>query len=252
MLAFGACMKIACSGGRRTAATPILWKKLSVETSRKSTWRAEKRASIEEKSGPALIQTIPYMQASNRLLQLYERVKGPDNNVDNIMLAHSLRPHTMEGHMALYKSVLHHKDNKIPKEFLETIGVWVSGMNGCSYCVEHHYVGLCRLVGKEKGSNIRRSLESGYIESGPFSSREKQALRYVEILTLSPESSFVEPIEDLRKVGFDDGEILEINQVAAYFSYANRSVQGLGVTCDGDILGLSPNNAERLDDWTHS
>ena len=44
------------------------------------------------------IKHIPFEQAEGKLLKLYKRVKGPDNNVDNIMLAHSLRPHTMEGH----------------------------------------------------------------------------------------------------------------------------------------------------------
>jgi len=64
------------------------------------------------------IKTIPYEDAKGKLLQLYDRIKGPENNVDNVMIAHSLRPHSMEGHMALYKYVLHHPKNKIPKWFL--------------------------------------------------------------------------------------------------------------------------------------
>ena len=56
----------------------------------------------------------------------------------------------------------------------------------------------------------------------------------------------------LRDIGFDDGEILEINQVCAYFAYANRTVLGLGVSTDGDIIGLSPNNSEDPEDWSHS
>ena len=47
------------------------------------------------------IETIDYDKASGRLKTLYDRVKGPEDNVDNIMMAHSLRPHTMEGHGAL-------------------------------------------------------------------------------------------------------------------------------------------------------
>ena len=50
------------------------------------------------------IRHIPYEESDGKLRELYDRVKGPDNNVDNIMLAHSLRPHTMEGHMTLYKT----------------------------------------------------------------------------------------------------------------------------------------------------
>lgn len=47
------------------------------------------------------IAHVPYAQAGGRLKMLYDRIKGPDDNVDNVTLAHCLRPHSMEGHMAL-------------------------------------------------------------------------------------------------------------------------------------------------------
>ncbi len=96
------------------------------------------------------IKTIAYEDASGRLKKLYDRVKGRDNNVDNIMMVHSLRPHTMEGHMSIYKYVLHHTNNEIPKWFLETLGVWVSALNNCTYCVEHHFAGLMRLLADDE------------------------------------------------------------------------------------------------------
>ena len=87
------------------------------------------------------IKTIAYEEADGRLLDLYERFKGPDNNVDNILLAHSLRPHTLEGHMTLYKQVLYHHRNAIDRWFQEAMGVYASMLNRCEYCVRHHYVG---------------------------------------------------------------------------------------------------------------
>ena len=56
----------------------------------------------------------------------------------------------------------------------------------------------------------------------------------------------------LREAGLDDGQILEINQVTAYFSYANRTVLGLGINTDGDVIGLSPGDSEDPDNWAHS
>ena len=35
----------------------------------------------------------------------------------------------------------------------------------------------------------------------------------------------------------EDGEILEVNQVVAYFNYSNRVLNGLGVTTEGDVVG---------------
>ena len=69
-------------------------------------------------------------------------------------------------------------------------------------------------------------------------------------LTSSPSSLTVEDYNDLSKQ-FDDGEVLEINQVVSYFCYANRTVLGLGVNIDGDILGLSPNESSDPDNWNH-
>jgi uncharacterized peroxidase-related enzyme len=198
------------------------------------------------------IDTVPYEDAEGRLRKLYDRVKGPDDNIDNIMMMHSLRPHTMEGHMALYKYVLHHSGNSVPKWFLETIGVWVSLLNSCAYCVDHHSKGLERLLGDAaKFAANRAALDSGEIESGPFEEKEIRALRYAEALTRDPASVTESQIEGLRAAGYGDGEILEINQVAAYFSYANRTVLGLGCSTEGDVLGLSPGKSANPDDWSH-
>ena len=197
------------------------------------------------------IKTVAYDDATGRLKQLYERIKGPDDNVDNIMMAHSLRPHTMDGHMTLYKYVLHHSANTVPKWFLEALGVHVSHLNACSYCVEHHFAGMRRLLGDEaRATGIRAAIESGDL-AGAFDAREQAALAYAAKLTRSPAEVTSADAEALREAGFDDGQILEINQVVAYFAYANRTVLGLGVTTDGDILGLSPGNSANPEDWSH-
>ncbi|QBY01175.1 alkylhydroperoxidase [Rhodophyticola sp. CCM32] len=198
------------------------------------------------------IDTIPYDTSTGKLRQLYDRVKGPGNNVDNIMMMHSLRPHTMEGHMAIYKNVLHHSANTIPKWFLETIGVWVSLLNGCAYCVEHHFNGLKRLLDdEERAKTIRAALEGGQITGTGLTDAEQHALRYAEALTRTPADMQQPMVAALREAGWNDGEILEINQVSAYFAYANRTVLGLGCSVQGDVLGLSPGNSENPEDWSH-
>ena len=199
------------------------------------------------------IDTIAYEKADAKLKALYDRVKGPNNNVDNIMMMHSLRPHTMEGHMAIYKYVLHHRDNTIDKWFLETLGVWVSTLNKCEYSIEHHFAGLKRLLNDdEKATQIRSAIDTNKIEEAPLENCQKTAMEYARKLTHNPGSIREESIEKLRADGYTDGEILEINQVCAYFSYANRTVLGLGCSTKGDILGLSPNNNDDPNDWGHS
>lgn len=198
------------------------------------------------------IDVVEYEDATGKLRKLYDRVKGPDNNVDNIMMAHSLRPHTMEGHMALYKCVLHHSANRLPKWFLEVLGVWVSSLNRCDYCVEHHFAGMKRLLEDDDRSDaIRTAIERRDPGSAPLDDRQKLAMDYAQKLTTDPASMDRTLVDGLRAAGFSDGEILEINQVTAYFSYANRTVLGLGCSTRGDVLGLSPNNSDDPGDWKH-
>jgi uncharacterized peroxidase-related enzyme len=199
------------------------------------------------------IKIVPFDQASGKLRKLYERVTGPDNNVDNIMMVHSLRPHSMEGHMALYKKVLHHSANKVPKWFLEVLGVWVSSLNQCSYCVEHHFSGLQRLLNDpDRGNAIRAAIEAETLSDAPLDGAQIAAMTYARKLTEAPAEMVKADVQALRDAGWDDGEILEINQVCAYFAYANRTVLGLGCSTDGDILGLSPNNSDDPEDWGHT
>lgn len=198
------------------------------------------------------INTISYDDAEGVLKLLYDRIKGPDNNVDNIMLAHSLRPHTMEGHMTLYKYVLHHPRNTLPKVYLETIGVFVSSLNNCPYCVEHHFAGMARLLGDpQRADEVRLALETQK-PAAAFAGAELAGLEYAAKLTVAADEVSEIDIDNMRKAGLDDGQILEINQVTAYFCYANRTVLGLGVTVEGDIIGLSPGDSGDPDNWSHS
>jgi len=198
----------------------------------------------------SFIKTISYKEAANSLKRLYDKVKGPDNNVDNIMMVHSLRPHTMIGHMSLYKNVLHHSNNTMPKWFLETIGVYVSLLNNCSYCVDHHFKGLKRLLNDDvKAQLIKKKLITNSYET-LFDKDYSLVLRYAEKLTKKPSQITDNQIDEMTNEGVNDGQILEINQVISYFNYANRTVLGLGVNIEGDILGLSPNDNDGKN-WNH-
>jgi uncharacterized peroxidase-related enzyme len=197
------------------------------------------------------ITTIGFAAASGKLRAIYERLRGPSGEVDNILAVHSLRPHTLEGHLALYKAVLHHSHNRLPADLLELIGVYVSLLNGCTYCVDHHEAGLRRLIRDDpRVEGMRRALDS---EAGQdvFDDRQRAILGYAAKLTRAPAEMSPTDLEPMRRAGLDDGEILEVNQVVAYFAYANRTVLGLGVTTHGDVLGLSPAESDDITSWGH-
>lgn len=59
--------------------------------------------------------------------------------------------------------------------------------------------------------------------------RDRVMLDYAAKLTAEPWKMVEDDVIALRNVGFSDAAILDINQVTAYYAFANRLVDGLGV-----------------------
>ena len=57
-------------------------------------------------------------------------------------------------------------------------------------------------------------------------------LYYVQKLTKEPYNIKENDVKALKKVGFTDRDIFDINQVTAYFNYVNRIADGLGVALE--------------------
>lgn len=185
----------------------------------------------------AWIEMIPLEDAEGELKRVYDMVVTPSGTVDNVMRAHSLRPHTMEGHVVLYRSVLHNPDNVLPFWYLEVIASYTSIVNNCEYSLTHHFMNARRLIADEaRADAVFAALKAGRPEDA-FEGKELALLRYAAKLTGDVGKMVKSDIELLRQEGCDDGEILEVNQVCAYFNYSNRLLNGLGVTTDGDVIG---------------
>ena len=185
----------------------------------------------------AWIRMIAPEEATGRLSELYERVKTPRGTVDNVMRAHSLRPESLEGHVVLYRSVLHNEANTLPFWFLEAVATYVSLTNRCHYSTTHHSANMRRLVGDEsRGEAMYAALACGHPEAA-FEGKELALLEYAHKLTVEVGAMCEADVEHLRDVGADDGEILEVNQVCAYFNFSNRVLNGLGVAVGDDVIG---------------
>lgn len=197
------------------------------------------------------IQVIGFNEAKGKLKQIYNKIKGPNNQIDNVLIIHSLRPHTLVGHMSLYKNTLHHSNNTFPNWFLELLGTYTSYINNCDYCYKHHFTGMKRFLNDDKKAEaLKKHIEAdslGYL----LSKKENALVDYAKKLTFQADKIKKEDIENLKSLGYSDGEILEVNQVVSYFNYANRTVLGLGVNTNNEILGLSPKNKDDENAWNH-
>lgn len=190
----------------------------------------------------AWINMIDDDQASSDLNKAFDLARSPAGTVDNVMRIHSLRPHTMIGHIELYKSVLHNENNTLPMWLAETIGSYVAVLNECEYSYTNHWANASHLINNAtRAEQIETALKNDQPEKA-FTGMELEMMRYARKLTLTPAQVSAEDIKRMRKDGAGDGEILEVNQVVSYFCYVHRLLNGLGVTLSGDVIGYYGHN----------
>ena len=185
----------------------------------------------------AWIEMVPLEDAGGTLKEMYDKVKTPHGTVDNVMRAHSLRPHTMDGHVTLYRSVLHNPDNVLPFWFLEIVASYTSIVNDCEYSLTHHFENVRKLLKDQPRADAVFACLKAHRPEECFAGKELALLRYTKKLTADVGKIVKTDIDLLKAAGCDDGEILEVNQVCAYFNYSNRLLNGLGVTTEGDTIG---------------
>jgi len=186
---------------------------------------------------PAWIKMIPDHEADDELLETLKLARTPHGTVDNVMRVHSLRPATMRGHVVLYRAALHDDANTIPQWLQETISSYVSILNKCPYSLANHWANARHLIDDDaRADRIEMALKEQRPES-EFQGKELALLEYAHKLTIAPGEINHDDMTSLRAAGLEDGEILEANQIISYFNYANRTLNGLGVTTKGDIVG---------------
>ena len=196
----------------------------------------------------AYISIIDPQNAEEPLAGLYRRFANPDGTVDNVLQVHSLNPESLRAHCALYVQALH-RPSPVSRAEREMIGVVVSRLNGCGYCLKHHAAGLRRLLPPDR-QDVADALEAPAPVANRWPpegigraliSREKAIVEYVAKLTTNPQAMNRSDASALRDAGLTDREILDVAQTAAYFAYANRIVLGLGAEVEeADRLGQWP------------
>lgn len=80
----------------------------------------------------------------------------------------------------------------------------------------------------KKAEKILENIINNYKEAD-ISDEVKEVLNYAEKLTKDPSSITKIDIQKLKDKGLSDKDILDLNQVVAYFNYVNRLADGLGI-----------------------
>ena len=173
------------------------------------------------------IKTIPEDKATGDLKRAYEEVLRTRGKISNIMRAQSLNPTVLNSFLELYVSLVFGKSG-LSRGERETIATIISAQNRCDYCVMHHGEALRFYL--KNGDQLKDLKQGRQPENLP--TRTKALIDYALELTLEPGKIAEPDLQDLRKVGISDSEILDLVLLTGYVNFVNRIASGLGVEHD--------------------
>ena len=177
------------------------------------------------------IDEVEVAEAEGRLESIYGELEAKRGKISNILKVHSLNPEAMQNHLDLYMTIMFGKSG-LSRAEREAIGVVVSAENDCAYCVNHHVEALRHYI--DDGETLEMLTTADGLET--LEPRLSNIVRYAEKLTSAPAAMTESDLGELRAVGLDDKDILDIVLITAYFNFVNRIALGLGVEFTPDEM----------------
>lgn len=140
------------------------------------------------------------------------------------------RPETA-GPLQELAEVLLRAPNSLPAGERELIAAYVSGLNGCTFCVASHSATAAAHLdaGRHLVDQVRADPESA-----PVTAKLRALLRIARTVRADGRQVTAELVGAARAEGATDTEIHDVVLIAAAFSMFNRYVDGLGVSAPDD------------------
>lgn len=161
--------------------------------------------------------------------------------VPNVIAAYTAKPEKLRTFTRFYNQLmLDEETTRLSKLEREMIAVAVSSANRCYYCLVAHGQAVRELSGDpELGEMIAKNYRVAQLDK-----RTRAMLDYAWKLTTRPEEVGDADRAALKTAGFDDGDIFDITDVAAFFNYTNRMMQGLDVMPNRDYHAMNRTAAQ--------
>jgi len=133
-------------------------------------------------------------------------------------------PEVLEARTKTDKDIFYNTADGLPRAERELAAAATSRYNGCIYCASVH--ARFATTYSKRRDDVQRLLDEGIgADLGP---RWNAVVRASVALASTPIAFGQEHIEELRRVGLDDAEIVDVINSAAFFNWANRLMLSLG------------------------
>jgi alkylhydroperoxidase domain protein len=133
-------------------------------------------------------------------------------------------PEVLEARTRTDKDIFYNTEDGLPRAERELAAAATSRYNGCIYCASVH--ARFATVHSRRRDDVQRLLDEGVgADLGP---RWNAVVRASVALASTPIAFGDGHVEELRRVGFDDAEIVDVINSAGFFNWANRLMLSLG------------------------
>jgi alkylhydroperoxidase domain protein len=133
-------------------------------------------------------------------------------------------PPILEARTKTDKDIFYNIADGLPRAERELAAAATSRYNGCIYCTSVH--ARFATVHSKRGEDIQRLLDQGV--GADLGKRWNAIVKASIALASTPIAFGQEHIEELRRAGLEDAEIVDVINGAAFFNWANRLMLSLG------------------------
>jgi uncharacterized peroxidase-related enzyme len=158
------------------------------------------------------------------LAEAYARQRQAIGYVTGLTKAGSLYPELVDIRLRLY-AVVNETASPIDDSLRRAVALLTSALNGCRFCTAGHSAKLAE-AGKGDLAEAIKADPRGF-RTGQ--EREDALFAYTRVLVKTPGRVTKRHIDRLRRAGWDDKAIVDLNNIVASYGYVNRVASGLGL-----------------------
>jgi alkylhydroperoxidase domain protein len=133
-------------------------------------------------------------------------------------------PEVLEARTKTDKDIFYNVADGLPRAERELAAAATSRYNGCIYCASVH--ARFATTYSKRRDDVQRLLDEGV--GADLGERWNAVVKASVALAATPIAFGEKHIEELRRVGLDDAEIVDVINSASFFNWANRLMLSLG------------------------
>ena len=181
-------------------------------------------STVSAARGNGWIASVPPEHATGPLAEAYQSQFEKIGQVTELTQIGSLYPDLVAARLLLY-AVVDATPSDVPDHVRRSVALLTSVLNGCLFCTVGHTDKLAAAGYGDLAQAIKADPEG--VMTGD--AKADAAITYARKLVTDPRHIVEEDVAALCDAGWSDLDILDINNISAYYCYINRVAAGLGL-----------------------